>query len=249
MSVPSEYNVICGFLGLGQDILLEVIRQISELRDLQQFLIINTKTFRLKDHMHFQQIIKSIINIDYFLQVPCLDDVSVNGDIFTNISNVNVSSILFDPIIDKGIVMIEILDLKKIRAIGIADKSVYYKRNEWIQARGFDIIIQCWNDGWIYNINDYVKGNSQFDTGDHVKMELNMEHDPHSLTFFVNDIEQPHYVVGIPSEVRIWIFLQHLGESFKILKFQKILNPVAQHGSGTQMWQWGKEWHQKNQQN
>ncbi|KAA6393985.1 MAG: hypothetical protein EZS28_010485 [Streblomastix strix] len=201
MSVPSEYNVICGFLGLGQDILLEVIHQISELCDLQQFLIINTKTFKLKDHMHFQQIIKSIINIDYFHQVPCLDDVSVNGDIFTNISNVNVSSILFDPIIDKGIVMIEILNLKKIRAIGIADKS------------------------------------------------LNMEHDPHSLTFFVNDIEQPHYVVGIPPEVRIWIFLQHLGESFKILKYQKLLNPIAQHGPGSQMWEWGKNWYQKNQQN
>ncbi|KAA6401215.1 MAG: hypothetical protein EZS28_003259 [Streblomastix strix] len=225
MSVPSEYNVIGGFLGLGQDILLEVIRQISELRDLQQFLIINTKTFRLKDHMHFQQIIKSIINIDYIHQVPCLDDVSVNEDIFTNISNVNVSSILFEPIIDKGIVMVEILNLKKIRAIGIAD------------------------NGWIYNINDYVKGNSQFDSGDHVKMELNMENDPHSLTFFVNDVEQPHYVVGIPPEVRIWIFLENIGESFKILKFQKLLNPVAQHGPGTQMWEWGKNWHQKKQQN
>ncbi|KAA6393899.1 MAG: hypothetical protein EZS28_010569, partial [Streblomastix strix] len=69
MAVPKDYNVIDGMIGLGPDILLEVLSEMTSIRDVQQvipffafsalqaclyeyfqFLGVQKKTFGLKDH-------------------------------------------------------------------------------------------------------------------------------------------------------------------------------------------------------
>ncbi|KAA6396268.1 MAG: hypothetical protein EZS28_008204 [Streblomastix strix] len=53
MTVPKEYNVIDGMIGLGPDILLEVLSEMTSIRDVQQFLGVDKKTFALKEHARF----------------------------------------------------------------------------------------------------------------------------------------------------------------------------------------------------
>jgi hypothetical protein len=51
--VPEEYNVIGGFIGLGEYIHLESLKEIDDLSDVQQFIGISKRTFQLKDHPRF----------------------------------------------------------------------------------------------------------------------------------------------------------------------------------------------------
>ncbi|KAA6387254.1 MAG: hypothetical protein EZS28_017217 [Streblomastix strix] len=65
MFVPFEYN-IGGLMGLGEYVLLEVIGQITDVRDLYNFLCINKKTYGLKDHQRFLSVIENCNFQDMF---------------------------------------------------------------------------------------------------------------------------------------------------------------------------------------
>jgi hypothetical protein len=58
-AVPAEYNVIDGFIGLGEYIHLEAINEMDDLPDIQQFIGVNKRTFQLKDHPRFHEVIQN----------------------------------------------------------------------------------------------------------------------------------------------------------------------------------------------
>ncbi|KAA6387699.1 MAG: hypothetical protein EZS28_016775 [Streblomastix strix] len=59
MAVPLEYNVIDGLIGLGEYIHLESMNEMDDSADVQQFIGVNKKTFQLKDHSRFQEVIQN----------------------------------------------------------------------------------------------------------------------------------------------------------------------------------------------
>ncbi|KAA6380559.1 MAG: hypothetical protein EZS28_023914 [Streblomastix strix] len=126
--------------------------------------------------------------------------------------------------------------------VGIEDESVRYGRNEWPSDRGWDKIVDYDCSGDIKHIGDQIGGNSEFDNGSRIEMEMNMESNPRSLTFFFDDKEQPNFVINIPKAVRIFCFIYYQGASFKINKFEFLSTPTARHGEGSRAWEYGKEW-------
>ncbi|KAA6403494.1 MAG: hypothetical protein EZS28_000977 [Streblomastix strix] len=146
----------------------------------------------------------------------CLQDVEISGDAYKHTDeNTNYSTLLFNPVINKGIVKLEVLNVEDLYAVGIADESVCYGRNEPPQIKGWNKIVEYHCDGDIRHIGEYFKGNSEFSTdGSRIGMELNMESNPRSLTFFINDEEQPNFIINIPNAVRIWVFSNLMSKEF-----------------------------------
>ncbi|KAA6365549.1 MAG: hypothetical protein EZS28_038924 [Streblomastix strix] len=172
-----------------------------------------------------------------------LQDVEVNGDTYTNKNeNYNQCTLLFDPLINKGIAKFEVLKVKDLWAVGIADESVRFGRDEHPQERDSDMVVYYYSGGHIEHIGHDIEGNSDFDDGCRIGMELNMESNPRSLTFFIDDKEQPNFFINIPKAVRIYCYIYSKGDSFKINKFEFLSTPTARNGEGSQAWEYGKEW-------
>ncbi|KAA6358252.1 MAG: hypothetical protein EZS28_046221, partial [Streblomastix strix] len=55
MAVPKEYNVVQGLIGLGPDIMLELLTDMTSVRDVQNFLAVDKSTLVLKDHERFSK--------------------------------------------------------------------------------------------------------------------------------------------------------------------------------------------------
>ncbi|KAA6356216.1 MAG: hypothetical protein EZS28_048257, partial [Streblomastix strix] len=107
--------------------------------------------------------------------VPSKEDTKVDGETFT-MNNSNFSTILFDPLVNKGIVKFDVQSIRRLDAVGIADETVKYERNEYPGARallGQEKIVQYdWN-GKIAHIGDFIEGNAEFfKTGDCVALEV-----------------------------------------------------------------------------
>ncbi|KAA6396442.1 MAG: hypothetical protein EZS28_008028 [Streblomastix strix] len=60
MEVPSEYNIIGGLLGLGPDILLEILSELRLIPNAVQFLGVCNKTHQLMNHQRFMKIIETL---------------------------------------------------------------------------------------------------------------------------------------------------------------------------------------------
>ncbi|KAA6367545.1 MAG: hypothetical protein EZS28_036928 [Streblomastix strix] len=173
-------------------------------------------------------------------QILSDNDTKVVGDIYTSISN-NNSTILFDPVVKKGIVKFEVQSIEDLSAVGIADETVKYERREYPQARGYEKIVEYKQLGYIEHIGDHIEGNAGFENaGDRVTLEMNMDSSPRTLTFFKNDVEQPNYVTNIPAAVRA--SLPSLDNAFKVLKFEALPAPTAKHAAGSRSWEYGTEW-------
>ncbi|KAA6327893.1 MAG: hypothetical protein EZS28_053777, partial [Streblomastix strix] len=60
MEVPSEYNIIGGLLGLGPDILLEILSELRLIPNAVQFLGVCNKIHQLMNHQRFMTIIETL---------------------------------------------------------------------------------------------------------------------------------------------------------------------------------------------
>ncbi|KAA6378561.1 MAG: hypothetical protein EZS28_025912 [Streblomastix strix] len=164
--------------------------------------------------------------------LPSPDDVQVVGETFT-LNTDNSSVILFDPIINKGIVRFEVLVVSQLNEVGIAVESARF---------GFENVARFMHKGWFKHIGGWLSDYTEYKTNDRVTLELNMDSNPRTLSFFVNDKEQKLYVVNVPAAVRFWAYLQGKPESFKVLKFETVSAPTAKHSFFSSKRKWGEEW-------
>ncbi|KAA6402738.1 MAG: hypothetical protein EZS28_001729 [Streblomastix strix] len=182
-----------------------------------------------------------IDSIPHTAQVPSLEDTKVDEETYTMTNG--QSTILFDPVIKKGIVKFEVQSLHNLMELGTAEESVRYGRNEEPYANallgGGKIVRYNWM-GNISHIGDSIQGNAEFHTGDRVALELNMDSNLRTLTFFVNDVEQPIFLINIPAAVRAYLFQKD--QAFEVLKFEAISEPTAKHAKGTRAFVYGTEW-------
>ncbi|KAA6388793.1 MAG: hypothetical protein EZS28_015686 [Streblomastix strix] len=190
-----------------------------------------------------QATVTQVRNVLSPVESEVLQDVEVSGDTYKHTNkNENACTLLYNPVINKGIVKLEVLRVKYLGDVGIADESVRYGRNEGPSERGWEKIVYYDCSGDIAHIGDFIEGNSEFDDGCRIGMEMNMESNPRSLTFFINDKEQPNFIINIPSAVRIFCFIYLKGASFKITKYEFLSTPTARHGEGSRALEYGKEW-------
>ncbi|KAA6322913.1 MAG: hypothetical protein EZS28_054374, partial [Streblomastix strix] len=130
-----------------------------------------------------------IFNINIFIDpvkytplVPSYEDLTVVEESFIHSQmNDNCSTVLFDPVIDRRIYRLEILNVYEVVAVGISDQSVKYNQDDRPWIGGYDMIVRYDSCGWIYHISDCVLVNEQFDKGDRVALEVNTDNDEYEI--------------------------------------------------------------------
>ncbi|KAA6375416.1 MAG: putative G2-specific protein kinase nim-1 [Streblomastix strix] len=183
----------------------------------------------------------SPISVEYTPLNPSTEDVQISGDTFTHTNNnANSATILFDPVISSGVARIEFLNINKLESAGIADESVHYNRNN-VPLKKFKTVMY-WRHGILKYEGEEIVGNSSFFDNHLVTLELNMDSNPHSLNFFVDDKQQPNYVVNIPNSVRFYAYFYQQQSQFKVLKFERLSQPTSKRIEGCRALEWGKLW-------
>ncbi|KAA6357160.1 MAG: hypothetical protein EZS28_047313, partial [Streblomastix strix] len=87
-----------------------------------------------------------------------------------------------------------------------------------------------WN-GQLSHIS-FGQNNKKYSDGQRIGIEVDMTTVPRRVTFFVDNVEQPKYVIGIPSEIRFWV----------LTKFERLIKSSAKGVEGSKALEWGKEW-------
>ncbi|KAA6391927.1 MAG: hypothetical protein EZS28_012543 [Streblomastix strix] len=164
----------------------------------------------------------------------------------------NVDSILiYNPIITSGITYFEgYFGFHYMAGIGIADKSVRYRRNQsfndYDQSKK---TVRYFSDGDLRHfqmIGRSVEGNQQFDNDERVGLELDLSSHPTILTFFINGIEQKNYVTDIPtSGIRFYVGLYNRNCKFTVTRFEKREFSSRRGVCGSKSWEWEKYWQYK----
>ncbi|KAA6369631.1 MAG: hypothetical protein EZS28_034842 [Streblomastix strix] len=136
-----------------------------------------------------QATVTQVRNVLTPVESKVIQDIEVNGDTYKHTEeNRNYCTLLFNPVINKGIVKFEVLRVKSLSGVGIADESVRYGRSENPSARGEDKIVHYDNCGGIKHIGDRIGGNSGFWDAFLIGMEA----------------QQPNFIINIPKAVRIF---------------------------------------------
>ncbi|KAA6400003.1 MAG: hypothetical protein EZS28_004468 [Streblomastix strix] len=89
---------------------------------------------------------------------------------------------------------------------------------------------------------DDEKGNQKYANGQSVAVEVDMTTVPRRATFFVDDIEQPNFVIGIPSDIRFLVYTFEKFSSFTITKFERLIQSTAKGVEEYKALEWGKKW-------
>ncbi|KAA6388616.1 MAG: hypothetical protein EZS28_015853, partial [Streblomastix strix] len=173
----------------------------------------------------------------------CLEDIKVKGETFTLPKNKS-STIQFNPVVKKGIVRFEVRNINRLEGVGIADESIQFDGEDQFPTSLFDTLnVGYYYSGQIGHLIAMLQINAGFENGgERIAMELNMDASPRTLTFFVNDVEQPNYITKIPAAVRFWVHIWIKDQSFEVLKFEELQAPTAKHAFGSRAWEFGTEW-------
>ncbi|KAA6393825.1 MAG: hypothetical protein EZS28_010645 [Streblomastix strix] len=235
MTALDDYKVEKSLIGLGPDILMEILSAIEYFKDTQQFVWVNKKTFALQTHHRFE---KSMENkkdpVDSTAILPAGGDLNQQGLKFVHTkSNHNYCTVVFDPIISAGIAYFEVIfhfHLHWYFDVGIARSSVKFEQNYHPSRYQEPKVSYCSGLGRIEHIIGYeIVGNEVFKDEQRIGVEVNMTTTPRTVHFFVNDVEQPAH---------IW----HEGSSFELLKFEYHTSSKSKGLPNSLALEWGKEW-------
>ncbi|KAA6374404.1 MAG: hypothetical protein EZS28_030069 [Streblomastix strix] len=152
-----------------------------------------------------------------------------------------------NPVIREGIVIFEVIFENNIyhnRSIGIADASCSFSagKGPWEDGNKEKTIRYWGYNGDISHITDGISGNHKYADGQRVAVEVDMTTVPRKVTFFVDDFEQPNFVIGIPDAVRFWACTIKEYSSFTITKFERLVQSTAKGVKGYKALEWGKQW-------
>ncbi|KAA6383334.1 MAG: hypothetical protein EZS28_021136 [Streblomastix strix] len=101
--------------------------------------------------------------------------------------------------------------------------------------------VRYYDDGTL-NHKTWGPKNQTYFVGQKVGIEVDMTTVPRKVTFFVDNVEQPNYVIGIPSEIRFWVYIYNESSSFTVTKFERLIKSSAKGVEGSKALEWGKEW-------
>ncbi|KAA6389626.1 MAG: hypothetical protein EZS28_014847 [Streblomastix strix] len=176
------------------------------------------------------------------------EDVTIDGDTYTNIRDA-VSTVIFEPVISSGIMRIEFSNIKDLSKVGLIEKSVHYRIGESLDnEENKKRSVRYLKSGEISHWGDKIGGNTPFDKpGERIALEVNMDSDPKTLTFYINDEEQPYYVTDLPLSVRFMANIKKKDDAFRVNKFEQLLTPTRKGVKGSRSYKWGKVWQSYNE--
>ncbi|KAA6395085.1 MAG: hypothetical protein EZS28_009388 [Streblomastix strix] len=229
MDRSSEYNVVKSFLGLGPDILLELLSEMILPQDVRQFLVLCKQIYKLKDHPRFEKIIQSIVKITPFFIINDSSYGRSEVNKFIHSQEDNHCTIAIDPAISEGIVRFEVVfeNTKNYKSLEICDSSCSFAAN---------------SNGDLNHVTQGIIKNQRYKDGQRIGIEIDMTTIPRRATFFVGDVQQPNYIIGIPSEIRFQAYTYSGSSSFTVTKFERLIKSSSQGVVGSKALQWGKEW-------
>ncbi|KAA6401380.1 MAG: hypothetical protein EZS28_003091 [Streblomastix strix] len=212
MTVPKEYNVIGGLLGLGPDIFLDVLSDIRLVSNAVQFLgypiaIIN------KDPEYVE-----IVDIDGVQK-----KIQKKKQGYCTISLVQV--------LNNGIWSLEAMFQNSelyISAIGIVRDSydIPARAAYCYQPHTDHIAAFCGGDGYpVYYKEQGTYGNDKFK--DNQILRLEFDSFKGTLILFIDNVQQPVYFSGIKEKVRFIIYMNQDGSSCTIPSLKKLISPTS----------------------
>ncbi|KAA6387282.1 MAG: hypothetical protein EZS28_017189 [Streblomastix strix] len=246
MDHVNEYNVDGGLLSLGEFIFLELLSEMELPQDVRQFLILNKKTFKLILHPRYARIIESIIQITpIFIIKEAWQGRSDRNKFFHSDKN-HLCTIALDPIISEGILRIEVMIENTGRyssSTGFADASCSFAagKGPWQDENQEKSVSYNGYQGDLDHIT-YTKGNQKYADGQRIAVEVDMTTVPRRATFFVEDVEQPNFVIGIPEAIRFWVYTFEKSSFFTVTKFERLIQSTAKGIKRSKALEWGKEW-------
>ncbi|KAA6386850.1 MAG: hypothetical protein EZS28_017624 [Streblomastix strix] len=209
MTVPREYNVIGGLLGLGPDILLEILQELRLITNAVQFIKVSKKTYRLMKHSRFIRIIEqlsypiSIINKDPD-RVEFIDIDLVQKKI--NKKKDGCNTISLDQVLENGIWSLETMFQNTYgnAAIGIVRDSYDIPANASYsnQPHTDHIAAFCgrYSINPVYYKGKGTKGAARIDNNQILRLEFDSIKG--TLILFIDNVQQPVFFSGIKEKVR-----------------------------------------------
>ncbi|KAA6376274.1 MAG: hypothetical protein EZS28_028199 [Streblomastix strix] len=244
MDHACEFNVKGGLLSLGENLFLELLSEMELPQDVLQFLILNKKTFKLKLHPRYARIIQSIIQISPGFIIKEAWQGRSDRNKFFHSDKDDLCTIAIEPIISEGIVRIEVVfeNSGVYRNIGFADASCSFAagRVPWVDGNRQKTVRYQGNKD--FNHITYSEGNQEYVDRQRIAVEVDMTTVPRRATFFVDDVEQPNFVIGIPEAIRFWAYTTNPSSSFTVTKFERLIQSTAKGVEGSKALEWGKKW-------
>ncbi|KAA6381414.1 MAG: hypothetical protein EZS28_023061 [Streblomastix strix] len=113
--------------------------------------------------------------------------------------------------------------------IGIADASCSFAAGKLPWEDGNDKKTVGYNlYGNLNHLTVGTEGNQRYKDGQRIAVEVNMTTIPRKATFFVDDIEQPNFIIGIPEAIRFWVYTYYKSSSFTVIKFERLIKSTSQ---------------------
>ncbi|KAA6390642.1 MAG: hypothetical protein EZS28_013830 [Streblomastix strix] len=230
---PHEYNVLNGLLGLGPDILLDILSEIRLIPDATQFVGINKKTLQLMKHDRFAKIFEQLnypISIqDTDPQDFLLADIDgVQKKISKKMDKLNTVSLT--QVLENVIGIIE--DSYVIPA-GASPWSSPHKEHIGIYTGKFAIRKYI---GSIWSKGKMITGNTQFADNQIIRLEMDCEKG--TLAFFLDDVQQLLYISGINEKVRFIISMINSRSICIVQSLKKLTTPTSKRIENEKAVQW-----------
>ncbi|KAA6368181.1 MAG: hypothetical protein EZS28_036292 [Streblomastix strix] len=242
----SDYNVSGSLIGLGQFILLEILCDMTLPQDARQFLVVCKKIYQLLEHPRYWKIIQSKFKTTPIFIIKKESQGKSYGNMFIHSDeNCDSCTIVIDPVIKDGIVRFEIVfensEWQKI--FGFADASCSFAAGNgpWDDGNK-EKTVRYYQSGELDHITYYTKRNGSYEDGQIISAIVDMTSNPRKVVFYVDGIEQPNFVIGIPSEIRFWACTYRQSSSFTVTKFERLVQFTSQEVVRSKALQWGKSW-------
>ncbi|KAA6371345.1 MAG: hypothetical protein EZS28_033129 [Streblomastix strix] len=83
-----------------------------------------------------------------------------------------------------------------------------------------------------------LQGNQQMKDGDQISLEVNLLATPRTAHLFINSLQQPVFVSGLPKSVQFWFFLNNKEDSISVLSIRLLNTPTAEKLSNKKELKW-----------
>ncbi|KAA6401590.1 MAG: hypothetical protein EZS28_002884 [Streblomastix strix] len=142
-------------------------------------------------------------------------------------------TVAVDPVVQDGYVRFDVVFDRNGRfgfCMGIASAQCTFSANNGPWEAGNDSkTIRFWNCGKLEHLTNGLSGNTEFRDNQRVSAEVDMVSNPHKVAFYVNNEEQPNFVIGIPAAIRFWVRAIYVAASTARLHFSKCPDYLVSH--------------------
>ncbi|KAA6377378.1 MAG: hypothetical protein EZS28_027094, partial [Streblomastix strix] len=115
---------------------------------------------------------------------------------------------------------------EKIRYSISTYNSYFYKRSILVKHNVLHIFDPIAYDGNVCQNGTCIKGNSHYVSNDTIAMEVNMNLPIRTVHLFINGKQQPVFMSGLPSEIRIDFYIETVGETLTLISLDYLEKPT-----------------------